>query len=120
VKPQQLLFAVPMFVPVIAVPLKVTDAFEFGSVELVGPFQYSTAAPTGPVMPLRVIEPVPLPRIPPTPNSATSAFETDKPVGENARLGPVLVHELPEQLVCVFTSWPVCVFELGVPLMFWF
>ena len=31
--------AVPMFVPVIGVPLKSTDAFEFGSVEFVGPFQ---------------------------------------------------------------------------------
>ena len=37
--PQQLSLAVPIFVPVTGIPLKVTAAFDAGLLELVGPFQ---------------------------------------------------------------------------------
>ena len=66
-----------MFVPVIRVPLNVTAAFAVGTDELVGPFQKRSAFVTDPVgTPVTPIVPVPLPRMPPKPNLATSALET--------------------------------------------
>jgi len=97
---QQLLLAKPMFVPVIGVSLKVTAAFAVGSVELVGPFQKRSALVTVPVTPVTVIEPVPSPRIPPNPNAPTSVLETE------VSFGAVVVHSVPEHVVCALTSEP--------------
>jgi hypothetical protein len=55
------------------------------------------------VIPLTVIEPVPVPRMPPTPNSATSVLETEKPVGKRVNVllvpEPPGVQVFPEQVV---------------------
>jgi hypothetical protein len=62
--------------------------------------------------------------MPPVPNSATSVFETEKPVGVMVKVlpvaGPVLVQVLPEQVVWVSTLDPDCVLVDVVPLTFVF
>jgi hypothetical protein len=95
---------------VIGVPPNITEAFDAGSLEFVGPCQYRNAPMTGAVIPLTEIEPVPSPpRMPPTPNSPTSTFDAVMVVGETETL-PVVpldgVHVFPEQVVCVLTVEP--------------